>query len=188
LFKFIGRLHGGFFGFFQRNLQEWLPGFLARLVFAGVLFMYFFNSAKTKVGEGLEGLFTLQDGAFAQILPTLMEKHSYDVSAIPFIPYHLIVYAGTYAEFILPVLIVLGLFTRIAAVGMIGFVIVQSIVDITAHHADAETIGAWFDGITASAILDQRALWMFIFVYLFIYGAGKISLDYLFAGRRANRM
>jgi len=106
LFKFIGRLHGGFFGFFQRNLQEWLPGFLARLVFAGVLFMYFFNSAKTKVGEGLEGLFTLQDGAFAQILPTLMEKHSYDVSAIPFIPYHLIVYAGTYAEFILPVLIV----------------------------------------------------------------------------------
>jgi len=161
LFNFIGRLHGGFFGFFQRNLQEWLPGLLARLVFAGVLFMYFFNSAKTKVGEGLEGFLTLEDGAFAQILPALMERHSYDVSAIPFIPYHLIVYAGTYAEFILPVLIVLGLFTRLAAVGMIGFVIVQSIVDITGHHADAETIGAWFDGITS-----------------------KLSLDHLFAGRR----
>ena len=184
MFNFIGRLHGGFFGFFQRNLQEWLPGFLARLVFAGVLFMYFFNSAKTKVGEGLEGFLTLEDGAFAQILPALMEKHSYDVSAIPFIPYHLIVYAGTYAEFILPVLIVLGLFTRIAAVGMIAFVIVQSIVDITGHHADAETIGAWFDGITNSAILDQRALWVFLLVYLFIYGAGKLSLDHLFAGRR----
>ena len=182
--NFIGRLHGGFFGFFQRNLQEWLPGFLARLVFAGVLFMYFFNSAKTKVGEGLEGVFTLQDGAFAQVLPGLMEKHSYDVSAIPFIPYHLIVYAGTYAEFILPVLIVLGLFTRIAAVGMIVFVIVQSIVDITGHHADSETIGAWFDGITNSAILDQRALWLFLLVYLFIYGAGKLSLDHLFVGRR----
>ncbi len=182
--NFIGRLHSGFFGFFQRNLQEWLPGFLARLVFAGVLFVYYFNSAKTKVGEGLEGFFKLEDGAFAQILPGLMEKHSYDVSAIPFLPYHLIVYAGTYAEFILPVLIVLGLFTRIAAVGMIGFIIVQSIVDITAHHADAETIGAWFDGITNSAILDQRALWLFLLVYLFIYGAGKISLDHLFVGRR----
>ncbi len=148
--------------------------------------MYFFNSAKTKVGDGLEGFLTIQDGAFAQILPNVMEKYTYDVSAVPFIPYHLIVYAGAYAEFILPVLIVLGLFTRIAAVGMIGFVIVQSIVDITGHFADAETIGAWFDRIPDSAILDQRALWLFLLFYLFIYGAGKISLDHLFTGRSSN--
>jgi putative oxidoreductase len=35
-----------------------------------------------------------------------------------------VVVAGTLAEFILPLLIVIGLFTRLAAFGMIGFVIV----------------------------------------------------------------
>jgi uncharacterized membrane protein YphA (DoxX/SURF4 family) len=33
--------------------------------------------------------------------------------------------------------------------------------------------------------LDQRALWVFLFVYLVIRGAGAISLDYLFYGRKA---
>ncbi|MEM6985258.1 MAG: DoxX family protein, partial [Pseudomonadota bacterium] len=89
------------------------------------------------------------------------------------------VYAGTYAEFILPVLIVVGLFTRLAALGMIGFVFVQSFVDITGHHADAETIGAWFDRFSDATILDQRAMWVFLLAYLAIYGAGKLSIDQL---------
>lgn len=177
----IRNLHDGVFGFFQRILQDWFPGLLARFVFAAVLFMYFFNSAKTKVGEGLGGFFTIDDGAFIQILPSVMEQYSYDASQIPFFPYHVIVYAGTYAEFILPLLVVLGLFTRIAAIGMVVFVFVQSFVDITAHHADAETIGVWFDRIPDSAILDQRALWVFLLVYLALYGAGKVSLDHLFS-------
>ena len=175
----ITRLHNGIFDFVQRILQDWFPGLLSRFVFAAVLFMYFINSAKTKVGEGVTGFFTIDDGAFIQILPTVMEQYGYDSTQIPLFPYQLIVYAGTYAEFILPLLIVLGLFTRIAAVGMVVFVFVQSVVDITAHHADDTTIGAWFDRISDSAILDQRALWVFLLIYLAVYGAGKVSLDYL---------
>ena len=68
----IKNLHNGFFGFFQQLLQDWFPGLLARFVFAAVLFMYFFNSAKTKVGEGIGGLLNVDDGAFIQILPKVM--------------------------------------------------------------------------------------------------------------------
>lgn len=182
----IANLHQAVFGFFHRALQGWFPGLLARLVFAAVLFMYFFKSAQTKVGDGLAGLFTIQDGAYSQILPKVFENSGYDVSAIAAFPYGAIVYAGTYSEFLLPVLIVIGLFTRIAAAGMIGFVLVQSYVDITAHGADAKTIGAFFDRFPNSTILDQRALWIFLLVYLVIYGAGKISLDGLFGGGRAD--
>lgn len=182
----IQNLHASVFGFFQRILQDWLPGLMARFVFAAVLFMYYINSARTKVGEGFSGFFTVDDGAYIQILPTVMEQYGYDVTQIPAFPYQLIVYAGTYSEFILPVLIVLGLFTRIAAIGMVVFVFIQSYVDITAHGADTETLGAWFDRIPDSAILDQRALWVFLLIYLVIYGAGKLSLDYLFGGRNNN--
>lgn len=180
----IRNLHHTVFGFIQGLLQDWFPGLLARFVFAAVLFMYFFNSAKTKVGDGLSGLLEIQDGAFIQILPTVMEQYGYDASQIPGFPYQLIVYAGTYSEFILPVLVVLGLFTRIASAGMVVFVFIQSYVDITAHSADEKTIGSWFDRVPDSAILDQRALWVFLLVYLAIYGAGKVSVDHLIGGNR----
>jgi putative oxidoreductase len=87
--------------------------------------------------------------------------------------------AGTWAEFILPLLIVIGLFTRLAALGMIGFVVVQSLTDLYGHGgiAHAETLGAWFDRVPDSVILDQRAFWMLILVTLVIKGAGALSLD-----------
>ncbi len=182
----IRNLHDSTFDFIQRLLQDWFPGLLARFVFAAVLFMYYFNSAKTKVGDGLAGFLTIDDGAYIQILPTVMEQYGYDASQIPAFPYQLIVYAGTYSEFILPVLIVAGLFTRLAAAGMVGFVVVQSYVDITAHGADEKTIGAWFDRVPDAAILDQRALWVFLLTYLAIYGAGKVSLDHVLGGNRNN--
>lgn len=180
----IARLHRYIFGSIQNNLQSWFPGFLARLTFASVLFFYFLNSAKTKVGEGLAGFTQVQDGAYFQIMPKVVEQFNYDASQVPFFPYQLIVYIGTYAEFILPVLIIAGLFTRIAALGMIIFVFVQSYVDITAHDLDEATIGSFFDRVPDAAVVDQRALWVFLLMYLFIYGAGKLSLDHLFAGRR----
>jgi putative oxidoreductase len=79
---------------------------------------------------------------------------------------------GTWAEFILPALVVLGLFTRIAALGMIGFVIVLTWVDIMGHGAGPETIGAWFNNTSGDAILDQRAFWIFLLIVLVLRGAG----------------
>jgi hypothetical protein len=88
--------------------------------------------------------FELSTGAYAQIIPPIIEAAGYDKSAVA-LPWTALVYAGTYAEFVLPVLLVIGLFGRLAALGMIGFVIVQSYVDLTFHGVDAETAGAWFD-------------------------------------------
>lgn len=180
----ISRLHRATFRLIQNGLQDWFPGLLARLTFASVLLMYFINSAKTKVGEGLSGFLQVQDNAYFQILPKVVEQFNYDASQVPAFPYQWIVYAGTYSEFILPVLIVAGLFTRIAALGMAIFVLVQTYVDITAHGVDEKTVGSFFDRFPDAVIADQRALWIFLLIYLFIYGAGKLSLDHLFAGRR----
>jgi putative oxidoreductase len=76
-------------------------------------------------------------------------------------------------------LIVIGLFTRLAALGMIGFVVVQSLTDLYGHGgiAHPETLGTWFDKVPDSVILDQRAFWMLVFVTLVIKGAGALSLD-----------
>ncbi|MBL4599521.1 MAG: DoxX family protein, partial [Rhizobiaceae bacterium] len=82
-----------------------------------------------------------------------------------------------YGEFLLPLLVVIGLFTRIASLGMIGFILVQSYVDIVFHKADAETIGAWFDRDSSSLIMDQRLLWVFLLIVLVVKGAGTISID-----------
>ena len=151
----------------------------ARFLFAAVLLVYYLNSAATKVGEGVTGFFSVGDNAYFQILPSVVEAYGYDASQVPFFPYDLIVIAGTYSEFILPILIVLGLFTRIAALGMIGFTLVQSYVDIAFHGVDAKTIGAWFDRFSDAAIMDQRALWVFLLVYLVVKGAGAVSLDWV---------
>ncbi|MEM1163811.1 MAG: DoxX family protein, partial [Pseudomonadota bacterium] len=155
----------------------WLIGLAARVVFAAVLFLYYWNSALTKIGDGFMGVFQVSDGAYFQIVPPIVEAADYDASAVAFFPWGLIVTVGTYAEFILPVLIVIGLFTRLAALGMIIFVIVQSYVDIAFHGVDAETIGVLFDRLPSATILDQRALWSFLLLVLLIKGAGAISLD-----------
>ncbi|TVQ59691.1 MAG: DoxX family protein [Rhodobacteraceae bacterium] len=179
------RLHDRAFAALDRAAGDWAPGLLARCVFAAVLLVYFWNAAATKVEPGLLGFLSIRPAAYFQILPPVVEAYGYDVSAIPFLPWGAIVRLGTYAEFVLPLLIVLGLATRLAALGMIVFVLVQSYVDIAFHGVDAATIGAWFDRHADSAILDQRALWMVPLVYLVLKGAGAVSLDALLGRRRA---
>ena len=149
---------------------------LARLLFLGVLFFYFWGSAMTKLGEGVSGLWTLSFGAYAQIFPKPFEALGYDASALP-AAYKLIALAGTWSEIALPVLIVIGLFTRLAALGLTGFVLVQSWVDIYGHNLAKADIGAWFDNTATALIFDQRAFWIFVFLYLVMRGAGPVSLD-----------
>lgn len=147
---------------------------LARLSFAAVLLVYFWASGLTK----LDGLFTPSLGAYAQIFPRAMEAAGFDASQMGAMR-TLIVLAGSWAELILPAMIVLGLATRLAALGMIGFVVVQSLTDIIGHGASAATIGAWFDRASDALILDQRALWVVVLLTLVLKGAGPFSLDHL---------
>ena len=91
----------------------------------------------------------------------------------------LVVLAGTWAEFILPLLIVVGLLTRLSALGMIGFVVVQTLTDLYGHGgiAHAETLGAWFDRIPDAIVFDQRSLWIFLLLVIVMRGPGPFSLD-----------
>ena len=172
------RAYYGVFRAIERALGGWFLGVAARFVFAGVLFVFFWKSALTKVGSGLIGFFTPAVGAYAQILPKQMEAAGFDPTKLTQLE-HVVVYAGTYAEFLLPILIVVGLFTRAAALGMIVFVAVMTYTDIAGHGV---AVGMLFDG-RQDAILDQRVLWLFPLVYLMLRGPGAISLDRLF-GRR----
>ena len=172
-------LHTAVFGQIERLSPMVLPT-LARLVFAAVLLRYFWSSALTK----LDGPFMLSSGAFVQIFPKKFEALGYDPSQFGLLD-RLIILGGTYAEFILPLLIVIGLLTRLSSLGMIGFIVVQSLTDIYGHGADAKTIGVWFDKASDAHIMDQRAFWVFVLVYLAFRGAGPLSLDRVLATRQA---
>lgn len=155
---------------------------LARLVFAAVLLQYYWASGLTKLGDGLTGILTPSVGGYAQIFPQAMEAVGFNTSEMSWFHWAVVV-AGTWAEFILPALIVLGLLTRLAALGMIGFVVVQSLTDILGHMADPTTIGAWFDKASGSLIMDQRAFWVLALLILVMRGPGPISLDRVFFRR-----
>ncbi|MEM6711410.1 MAG: DoxX family protein [Pseudomonadota bacterium] len=153
--------------------DTWLLGLGARFTFFAVLFGYYWNAAQTKLDDSL---FTLSTGAYAQVVPPIIEAVGYDKTAVP-LGWTLLVYAGTYAEFILPVLVVVGLFSRPAALGMLVFIVVQSYVDMAFHGVDAETAGMWFDRFQNSIIFDQRLLWAFPLIYIVLRGPGLLSLD-----------
>lgn len=151
---------------------------VARFVFAAVLFMYFINSGLTKLPDGFASLFSPSFNAFAQIFPKGAEAVSYDITQASGFQ-KLVTLAGTWAEFILPTLVLIGLFTRAAAFGMIGFIVVQSVTDMVGHGAAA---GAWFDNLSDAAILDQRAFWIFVLLYLVFRGGGPLSVDRVLFG------
>lgn len=180
-------LHNTFFQVLGRATGGWLLPTLARFTFATTLLLYFWTSAMTKLGDGITGLFRPSLGAYAQIFPRQLEAVGYDVGQLG--TFHwLVVLAGTYAEFLLPALIVLGLATRLAALGMIGFVTVQSLTDLYGHGgiAQPETLGAWFDRFPDGVILDQRLFWVFVLLVLVVKGAGPLSLDRLLRPQAAS--
>ncbi len=152
------------------NRLDWLVPTLARLTFLMVLFFYFWNSALLKIDGSI---FSPSAGAFGQIFPKAAEAVVWDVSQMTLFQ-RLVIFAGTVAEFALPVLIVVGLLTRLAAVGMIGFVAVQTIVDVLGHGV---ALGSLLD--SGQALIDQRLLWVFLFIVMVLKGAGPLSLDAL---------
>ncbi|MDD9909470.1 MAG: DoxX family protein [Ahrensia sp.] len=164
-------------------LEGWFTGLAARFAFASVIAVYYLNSAWSGMNGSLIGLFNVGDGTYAAALPARMEEVVYDPSMLTTFE-HLFVHAGVWAEFFLPILIIVGLFTRIAAVGMIVVVIVQSWVDVFGHGLEGKSIGAMFDRLPDAIIFDQRLLWVFLLGILALHGAGKVSLDYVLKHRK----
>jgi putative oxidoreductase len=170
-----------------RGLDAVAPAVLplaARLTFAGVLLVYFWNSARTKLGDGALGFLAPSDGAYAQIFPKVFEAVGYDSAQLGLFHWA-VATAGLWAEFILPLAILIGFATRLAAFGTIGFIIVQTLTDVFGHGLQGDDLGRWFDVASGSLVADQRAYWVLGLVILVFHGAGPLSLDRLIAGRKA---
>ncbi|MEI4263911.1 DoxX family protein [Roseovarius sp. D0-M9] len=118
--------------------------------------MVFFQSGRTKV----EGLFTIKDSTW------FLFEHEY---ALPIIPSNLAAVLGTTAEHVLPILLILGLFTRFAALGLLGM---TAVIQIFVYP------GAWV----------THGLWAAAFLAVVAFGPGRLSLDRMLGldGPRAN--
>jgi len=92
----------------------------------------------------------------------------------PLLPPHVAAYAGTFGEIFFPTLLVLGLFSRLGAIGL-------SFVNVMAVISYAQVLLA----PGAEAALGQHILWGSILAFLCVYGPGKVSLDYFLNKRNS---
>lgn len=129
----------------ERLISHDLIALACRFSIAGV----FWLSGRTKV----EGWFTLTDTTF------LLFRQDY---ALPLIPPEWAAYLATSAEHILPILLVLGLFTRLAALGVLGM---TAVIQTFVYPSGWPTHLSW-----AAPML-----------YLLGRGPGRWSLDHLFS-------
>lgn len=125
-----------------------LPMSLLLLVMRLGIAAIFFLSGRTKV----EGWFTISDGAY--------ELFEYEY-ALPLVPSELATVAATASEHVFPILLVLGLFTRYAALALLGMTLVIQVF----VYPDA-----WPTHLT----------WTGLLLPLVALGGGKASLDRVF--------
>ena len=132
-----------------------IPELVARLIPAAVVGLVirvaiaavFFLSGRTKV----EGLLTITDSSY-----TLFAQEY----RVPLIPSDIAAHLATYAEHLLPILIVLGLMTRLSALGLLGMTLV---IQVFVYPLGWPT----------------HLLWAALLLYLIRFGAGPLSLDRL---------
>jgi len=105
----------------------------------------FFLSGRTKV----DGFLTVNDTAYT------LFREDYKV---PLLPPEFAAHLATYAEHLFPVLLVLGLFTRLSALALLGMTLV---IQVFVYP------GAWPTHIS----------WAALMLYLIGRGAGPVSLD-----------
>jgi putative oxidoreductase len=117
---------------------------IQRLGIAAVFFM----SGRTKIAEG--SWLTLDDGAFE------LFRTDY---ALPFISPVPATYAATTAEHLFPILLVLGLFTRVSAGGLL---VMTAVIEIFVYP------DAW----------PTHLSWAGLLLPLIALGGGKLSLDH----------
>ncbi len=89
-----------------------------------------------------------------------------DIHPLPLLPPAITALAATVAEILLPILLAIGLFTRVPALGLL---IMTAIIEFVAANTP--------QGIENSIGNHQHVLWMLLFGYLVIRGGGPLSLD-----------
>ena len=131
------------------RIPYWFVALSAR-VFPAAVFWY---SGRTKV-EGWNP-FALKESTF------FLFENEYQV---PLLPPELAAYLATFAEHFFPVLLVLGLATRYAALALLGM---TAVIQIFVYPL------AW----------PTHGVWAACFLLLIARGPGAVSLDYLVARR-----
>ena len=137
-------------------IGESIGQLLARVALAGI----FWRSYKTKV----------VDGTWLQIDETQYFIFENEFSGLP-LPTDLAVPMATYAEFLFPILLVVGLFTRFSALALMGMAIVIQLF----VFPDAAHFFGW-----AITVLALGA-------FLVSRGAGVLSLDALLSRFTASK-
>ena len=129
----------------ERFTPHSLIALAARLALAGIFWM----SGRTKV----EGVFTITDTTY------LLFREEYK---LPLIPPEWAAQMATVAEHVFPVLLVLGLFTRLSALALLGMTLVIQVF----VYPDA---------------FPTHGMWAVALLYLMARGPGTVSLDALLA-------
>ncbi len=130
---------------------ESLVLFFVRVVFGGI----FWRSGQAKLEEG--SWFTISEGTW--------DLFRTEYSGVP-LPAELAAPMAAGAEHLFPILLVLGLFTRLSALALLGMTMVIQIF----VYPDA-----WW---------TQHSIWTALALVLIVRGGGKLSLDQLLTTRR----
>lgn len=138
---------------FASQLPQEILTIIARLAIASV----FWRSAQTKIAGGE---FLGQKWQFYNVTDSTMMLFEYEY-ALPIIPHEIAAYLATFAEFSLSLAIVLGLFTRLSALGLL---VMTTVIQFLVYP------DAW----------PTHILWLVPLLYLIKHGGGKLSIDQLF--------
>jgi putative oxidoreductase len=127
-----------------RSISHTLLAVTARAAIAAI----FLQSGRTKV----TGLLTIKDGTYQLFR---------DEYKLPLVPPEIAAHMAAYAEHLLPLLLILGLFTRGAALALLGM---TTVIEVFVYP------DAW----------PTHLSWAALLLYLIGRGAGPWSLDRLF--------
>jgi putative oxidoreductase len=152
--KAILRRYDQIVGMLSSQRAEAVMLLVVRIVLAGI----FWRSGRTKVEDG--SLLSVSENTLYQFADDPFNK-------LPLLPSEYAAYLTTYAEHALPILLVLGLLTRLSALATLGMTLVIQFFIFP---------DAWW---------PVHSLWVALALVLIIRGGGGLSVDTLLTGRRA---
>lgn len=174
----VNQVHAAYTGFFSRLTAIFggtLLPLLARLTLAGVFWRSLLTKVETfgvfKYTEYINDFAIERSHVKLPVLPlelkaATLQQFAGDF-ALPLIPASVAAWMATLGEFVLPILLLLGLFTRFAAFGLI---IMTLVIQVFVFPE------AWW---------GSHALWFVIAGYIAVKGPGRLSLDHTFGNRFA---
>lgn len=153
--KKITDLYSMFVSFVSGRFVEGIALLFLRVALGGI----FWRSARTKIEDG--SLLSVSENAIYQFSDAPFNQ-------VPILNGALGAYVTTFAEHFFPILLVLGIFTRLGALGLFGMtMVIQTFV------------------FPESAVWWQtHILWVAMALALIVRGGGVFSLDHLLAGKR----